>query len=100
MNTQTTCNGEREQKREQKGSEPGGFTVARFRVLLFYFSISPELQVGPRSFRFPTLLVLLIEKGEKNRAKNEENGEKGGKKANCEQLLFDARGASTYTCSS
>jgi hypothetical protein len=65
-------------KRER---QPGGFTVALFRVLFrsLFFSISPELQVGPRSFRFPTLFVLLIEKGEKNRAKNEKNGKKGEK---------------------
>jgi hypothetical protein len=65
-------------KRER---QPRGFTVTLFRVLFrhFFFSISPELQVGPRSFRFPTLFVLLIGKGKKNRAKNEENGKKGEK---------------------
>jgi hypothetical protein len=38
------------------------------------------LQVGPRFCWFSTLFVLLIEKGGKNRAKNEENGKMGEKR--------------------
>jgi hypothetical protein len=37
------------------------------------------LHVGPCFFRCSILFVLLIEKGGKNRAKNEENGKKGEK---------------------
>ncbi|KAJ7215624.1 hypothetical protein C8J57DRAFT_1483121 [Mycena rebaudengoi] len=41
--------------------------------------LEPDLHVGPRCSWFSTLFVLLIDKGGKNRAKNEKKGEKGGK---------------------
>jgi hypothetical protein len=55
------------------------FFVPFFAPFFFFFCISPELHVGPHFFRCSTFFVLLIEKGKKNRAKNEENGEKGEK---------------------
>jgi hypothetical protein len=70
----------------KKGAKKGGkrdpqtraFTVALFCT--FFFPFPPELRVGPCFFfRFSTLFVLLIEKGEKNCAKNKENGKKGEK---------------------
>jgi hypothetical protein len=65
-----------------------GFTVALFRALCF-FPFLPELHVGPCFFRSSTFFALLIEKGEKTRAKNGENGKKGvrkgAKKGYCEQ---------------
>jgi hypothetical protein len=86
MSTQAPCNGEREPKRAQKKVEKGSTSLGVSQLpffasffVHFFFSISPELRVGPRSFRFPTLFVLLIGKGKKTRAKNEENGKKGEK---------------------
>jgi hypothetical protein len=49
------------------------------------------LDVGPHFFfQFSTLVVLPIEKGEKNCPKNEENGEKGekGHEKGCEKGLL------------
>ena len=85
MSTQAPCNGEREPKRARKGWEKGaparGFTVALFGTLFcaLFFPFPVELQVGHRFCWCSTLFVLLIEKGKKNRAKNEENGKKGEK---------------------
>jgi hypothetical protein len=70
-------------KKGGKRGQSGAFTPAPFHILfraLFYSHFPPELHVGPRFFRCSTLFVLLIEKGKKKkRAKNEENGKKGGK---------------------
>jgi hypothetical protein len=91
MSTQAACNGEREpkmaRKRVGKGSSSRGFHSSPFGYP-FLHPFLAELQVGPRFCWSSTLFVLLIEKGGKNRTKNEENGKKakkGGKKGNCEQ---------------
>jgi hypothetical protein len=64
----------------KKGAPAGGFTVAILAPFLApFFSVSRRIVA-----RTPFLLVFypfvfLIEKGGKNRAKNEENGKKGEK---------------------
>jgi hypothetical protein len=70
-----------------KGAPAGGFTVALFGTLFraIFFRFPAELHVRPRFCRFSTLFVLLIERGGKDWAKNEENGKKSEKKSNCEQ---------------
>jgi hypothetical protein len=69
----------------KKGAPAGGFTVALFGTLFcaLFFPFLAELQVGPCFCWASTLFVLLIEKGEKNRAtrakKDEKRGTKKGK---------------------
>jgi hypothetical protein len=74
--------GKRIQKGCQKGWKKGppdqGIHSSPF--LHLFFSISPRIACRTLFFfRFSTLFVLLIEKGEKNCAKNKENGKKGEK---------------------
>jgi hypothetical protein len=68
------------QKGWKRVSQTGAFTPALFRALVqtLFFAL-PQNCVGPHFFWCSTLFVLLIEKGKKNRAKNEENGKKAEK---------------------
>jgi hypothetical protein len=71
-------------KSGKRESQTGVFTVALFHTLFScpFIFISPRIGCRTPFFpRFSTLFVLLIEKGKKTRAKNEENGEKGTKRA-------------------